>query len=265
MNKLILLSILQAFITIVGISAYGARLSGVKSKNLSTAFSLYNILNLGSRFANMILLPLLGSLVEDAISTNNINKLTNEFFIILFSVLAGTLLAGLFLPTFTNFFDKFIEKLVQHRNFSTLFLKEFRIRNLKKIPQIIKTLTIKRVKEYKATKLPKTSLWLNPIIVAIYTVGYLSALYAGALVPENRLVASQLSSTVNGIGTILLYLFVDPIVGIISDEVMKGKRDQIEIETMIFYLWVGRIIGVVMSFALLIPLAHFISSIAKFI
>ena len=56
MNKILLLSILQAFITIVGIAAYGARLSGVKSKNLSTAFSLYNILNLGSRFANMIFL-----------------------------------------------------------------------------------------------------------------------------------------------------------------------------------------------------------------
>lgn len=245
-------------------SAYGARLAGVKSKNLSTAFSLYNILNLLSRFANMILLPLLGALVEDAIVSNNISQLTKEFYLILASVFLGTIIAIILLPTFTTFFEKLVEKLIKYRNFTALFLKETNGKNIKKIFKMFDFKSLKKIKSFSLKNLPKASIYLSPIIVAIYTVGYLAALYAGALVPENRLVASQLSSTVNGIGTILLYLFVDPIVGIISDEVMRNKREYIDIESLIFYLCIGRIVGVILSFILLVPLARFISIIAPF-
>lgn len=260
--KLIIISILQIIITVIGVSAYGSRLAGVKTQKLSTAFSLYNILNLGSRFANTIFLPLLGALVEVAIKNNHIDLLTKQFYLVLSSVLFGTIVAILLLPTFSNFFEVLVNKLVKYKNFTNLFFKEFRIKNIKKISQIIEIPSKDRLKKYSIKNLPKSSLILSPIIVAVYTVGYLSALYAGALVPESRLVASQLSSTVNCIGTILLYVFVDPVVGIISDEVMSRKREQNDLDSLIFYLCMGRIVGVLMSFVLLIPLAKFISQIA---
>ena len=262
-NKLIILSLLQIVITIIGVSAYGSRLAGVKTKQLSTSFSLYNILNLVSRFANMIFLPLLGALVETAIKNNNINLLTNQFYFLLISIFVGTVIAILILPTFSNFFEKLVKGLSKYKSFTILFAKEFRWRNIKKIKDIVKFFNFKNIKNYSLNGLPKGSLLiLNPIIVAVYTVGYLSALYAGALVPECRLVASQLSSTVNGIGTILLYLFIDPMVGIVSDEVITDKRNFKDMESLIFYLCIGRLMGVILSFPLLVPLAHFISKIA---
>ena len=262
-NKLIILLILQIIITIIGVSAYGSRLAGIKTKQLSTSFSLYNILNLVSRFANMIFLPLLGALVETAIKNNNINLLTNQFYSLLISILVGTVIAILILPTFTNFFERLVNGLYKHKSFAVLFAKEFRWRNIKKLKNTIQFFDFKDIKKYSLKGLPKGSLLiLNPIIVAVYTVGYLSSLYAGALVPECRLVASQLSSTVNGIGTILLYLFIDPMVGIISDGVIRDKKEYKEVESLIFYLCIGRLMGVILSFPLLIPLAHFISKIA---
>lgn len=248
--------------TIIGVSAYGSRLAGVKTQKLSSAFSLYNILNLCSRFANMLFLPLLGALVETAIKENDINKLTNQFYIVLFSVLLGTVIAMFLLPTFANFFEKLVEKLAIHKNFTVLFVKECKWKNIKKVFNLIHIPKIKNIKTYVSSTLPKETLWLNPIIVAVYTVGYLASLYAGALVPECRLVASQLSSTINGIGTILLYLFIDPIVGIISDEVMAKRRNFSDLKSLIFYLSMGRLIGVIISFPLLIPLAKFIAKIA---
>ena len=248
--------------TIIGVIAYGSRLAGVKTKKLSTAFSLYNILNLFSRFANMLFLPLIGAIVEDSIRNNTINILTNQFYIILLSVLIGTIVAIFLLPTSTAFFELLVNKLSVHRNLVTLFIKEFNFKNIKNTLKLFRPFKLKDIKNYKITSLQKGSLLLNPIIVSLYTVGYLAALYAGALTPENRLVASQLSSTVNGIGTILLYIFIDPIVGIISDEVMSNKREEKDLESLIFYFCVGRVVGVLLSFTLLIPLAKFISQIA---
>lgn len=264
-TKLLILLFLQAVITIIGVSAYSSRLAGVRTQKLSTAFSLYNILNLVSRFANMIFLPLLGALVETAIKNNNLNLLTWQFYFVLFSVLLGTVCAGFLLPTFNNFFERLVNKLSIHKNFMNLVIKETNIKNIKGIFSLIKFPKIKDLKKFSMKNLPKFSLFLSPIIVAVYTVGYLSALYAGALVPECRLVASQLSSTVNGIGTILLYLFVDPVIGVISDEVMSKKRDYQDLKNLIFYLCAGRVVGVMASFALLVPLATLIAKIAVLI
>ncbi|MEK7376554.1 MAG: DUF2837 family protein, partial [Candidatus Margulisiibacteriota bacterium] len=80
-------------------------------------------------------------------------------------------------------------------------------------------------------------------MVSIYAIGVLSSLYAGAQVPEFRTTASQLSGIVNGIATVLLALMVDPTAAHITDMVIRGKRKENDVRTVVFYIVLGRIMG----------------------
>ena len=50
---------------------------------------------------------------------------------------------------------------------------------------------------------------LNIGAQALLTVGVFAALYAGYLDPKFRLTAVSLSSVINGVATILLFVFID--------------------------------------------------------
>ena len=102
---------------------------------------------------------------------------------------------------------------------------------------------------------------INFVIVAIYTIGVLSSLYAGALVPEFRITASQLSAIVNGIATILLVTLVDPTCAYITDQAIRGKRKESDVRAMVFYIIMGRVFGtLIISQLLFLPSAEYIKN-----
>ncbi len=72
--------------------------------------------------------------------------------------------------------------------------------------------------------IPKRLFVINMVITSIYTIGVLSALYAGLLAPEHSTTAVMASGLINGVATILLAVFVDPKVSVLADDVAKGKR-----------------------------------------
>jgi hypothetical protein len=105
-------------------------------------------------------------------------------------------------------------------------------------------------------------LWVNLVLVSIYAVGVLSSLYAGALVPEFRITASQLSAIVNGIATILLVTLVDPICAYITDQAIRGKRKESDVRAMVFYIIMGRVVGtLIVAQILFLPSAEYIKSV----
>jgi hypothetical protein len=109
--------------------------------------------------------------------------------------------------------------------------------------------------------IPQTFLWINLVVVSIYTIGVLSSLYAGALVPEFRITASQLSAIVNGIATILLVTLVDPTCAYITDQAIKGKRKESDVRAMVFYIIIGRVVGtLILAQLLFLPSAEYIRS-----
>jgi hypothetical protein len=67
---------------------------------------------------------------------------------------------------------------------------------------------------------------MNIVAVAIITVGVLSALYAGYLNPEFRTTASNLSAIVNGVATILMFIFIDPFLSVMTVDVIQGKTKE---------------------------------------
>jgi len=98
-------------------------------------------------------------------------------------------------------------------------------------------------------------------MVSIYAIGVLSSLYAGALVPEYRVTATQLSGIVNGIATILLVLMVDPTCALITDQAVRGKRSENDVRSMIFYIVLGRILGtLIISQLIFMPSAEYIKA-----
>jgi len=69
--------------------------------------------------------------------------------------------------------------------------------------------------------LPWSVVALNTLAMAVWSVGVFAALYAGYLRPELRVTASQMSSVVNGIATILMFAFIDPYLSLMTDDELK--------------------------------------------
>ena len=114
-------------------------------------------------------------------------------------------------------------------------------------------------------KIPPTFLLLNLLITSVSTIGVLAAIYAGAIVPEYRITASQLSGIINGEATILLALVVDPQAAIITDQTLQGQRSEQEAKTMVAFLVGGKIIGTVLSQFIFVGAAKIIVLITKMI
>jgi hypothetical protein len=58
---------------------------------------------------------------------------------------------------------------------------------------------------------------------AIWTVGVFAALYAAYIRPELRVTSSQPSAIVNGLATIVMFVFIDPDLSMATDDVAEGR------------------------------------------
>jgi hypothetical protein len=106
---------------------------------------------------------------------------------------------------------------------------------------------------------------LNAVAMAIWSVGVFAALYAGYLRPDLRLTASQLSSVVNGIATILMFVFIDPYLSLMTDEVMEGKVEEPHFRRSIVWLTGSRLAGTVIAQIILVPAALWIVAVADWL
>jgi hypothetical protein len=99
--------------------------------------------------------------------------------------------------------------------------------------------------------------------MAIWTVGVFAALYAAYLRPELRVTSSQLSAVVNGAATILMFVFIDPYLSMVTDDVAEGRLDEPYFRRSIVWLTGSRLAGTVLAQALLVPAALWIVAIAE--
>src|SRR6267378_6404934 len=58
---------------------------------------------------------------------------------------------------------------------------------------------------------------LNVAAIALWTTGVFASLYAGYLNPALRVTSSTLSAVVNGMATILMFVFIDPQMSVMTD------------------------------------------------
>jgi hypothetical protein len=78
-----------------------------------------------------------------------------------------------------------------------------------------------------------------------------------------RLTSSYLSSIVNGVATILLFILIDPYISLMTEDVVEGKLSEAEFRGGIVWLIGGRFVGTLVAQALLVPAAAIILFVAE--
>lgn len=252
---------------------YAVRFSGVSTKRLATAFSLFQIISLLASTANLIQAPLLSSVVEQVINTGLkesshhqelLLQLNHQIRLVIFSATAGTVAGVLFTPVFIYVFTRVIFLFEEAGSIPRLILMLLSPRWIFLFISKKKLWPARR-RLFNQRNIPLTFLVANVIIIGIWTTGVLSALYAGTLIPDYRSTASLLSGVVNGMATILCAVVVDPTAATITDQALRGERDQQDVKQMVYYLCLTRIFGTLLAQILFLPAAYLIKYCALFI
>lgn len=78
-------------------------------------------------------------------------------------------------------------------------------------------------------------LW-NIAAVALSASDVFASLYAGYFKSELRITLSMLSSVVNGAAAIMMFVFIDPYMSVMTDDVVEGKVSELEFRKFIVWL-----------------------------
>ncbi|GMK41531.1 membrane protein [Paenibacillus sp. CCS19] len=259
-EKLIFVFILTMVIHTSETLSYAIRFAGVKLNKIAVALSLTGIIVLVSRTANLLQAPLTAKFVDFARSHPTF-PLINYMRIILLASSVGTLIAIALFPTFVSVFSRIIAKLEVAGS----------------IPKLISSVTVGQLKNTKYyLRKPAFSLYyfrylgipyrlivMNVFVTAFYTVGVMASLYTAHLLPAFSTTASQASGIINGVATILLTIFIDPQLGLITDKALQHEQYRNQLGKVYVVLMTSRFVGTMMGQLIMIPAAYFIGTVVK--
>lgn len=265
-EKLLMISLFILIIHSIETLAYAVRLSGARVKLLASALSLFNIMVMVSRLANMMQQPFTGSLVDTAPKENALEFIEQQYRIIIGFASIGTLIGILLLPTFVAIFSRAIIHLSEERGSMPALLKKgLSLEYFKRGIKHIHLPSFTYLKGISWRDIPLKLFIINIIITAIYTIGVLSALYAALLVPERAITATMASGLINGIATMLLIIFIDPKISILADDVINQRGSYLELKRASVMMMSSRLLGTLLAQALFIPGAKYIAWFTQFI
>ncbi len=246
--------------------ALAMRLSGVRTRQVATSISFVNMSFLVSRMSNMLQAPLLGVMVDTAVRCGSVDLLGQYFRWIIFAAFVGNLLGAFFIPTMVSVFEIGIRSFERTGSIPKLLLKLLLPCTVMRIVRCFRLPAFSQLKGMSWKTIPHGFIYLNLFMVAVYAIGVLASLYAGAQMPDYRATAVQLSGIVNGLATIILVIFVDPTGAYIVDQVVHGKRKEEDAKTMVFSLVMGRVLGtLIVSQLLFIAATHYIMAVTAWL
>ncbi|MFJ7952463.1 lipid II flippase Amj family protein [Lysinibacillus sp. NPDC096418] len=246
--------------------AYAVRLSGARVKLLASALALFNVMVMVSRLANMMQQPFTGSLVDTVPTVNSLAFVESQYRFIIGAASIGTLIGILLLPTFVAIFSRGIINLAEERgSIPALLKKGFTFEYLRRGIKHIRMPSFTYLKGIGLRDIPVKLFVINILITAIYTIGVLSSLYAGLLVPKLKATAVMASGLINGVATILLIIFIDPKISILADDVINKRGSYLDLKRASVMMMASRFLGTILAQFLFIPGAHYVAWFAKFI
>ncbi|MGL4818798.1 MAG: lipid II flippase Amj family protein [Bacilli bacterium] len=246
--------------------AYAVRLSGARVKLLASGLSLFNMMVVVSRMANMMQQPFTGSLIDHATEQGTTHYIESQFRILIGASSVGTLVGIVLMPTFIALFSRAII-LLEKENGSVPALTRT-VCTTHYVKRIFPYIRIPRrsfLKGIRLIELPKRLFFLNFIVTAVYTIGVLSALYASVIAPEYKTTAIMASGLINGIATILLSVFIDPKISVTADRVVNGDGNYQTLKGISIMMVASRFLGTIFAQALFIPGAVYIAWMAGWI
>ncbi len=255
---LLLVIILTFLINLITTLSYSVRIVGIRTGRIAISFALFNILVLISRTANGFQAPLLASSIEKNIKLGSESNLW-DFRLIIFSATIATILGGLLIPTFQRLLSVAVNKFSIYKSVPKVIFYGFTKGG---ITYLKESLVVPSAKNVAQIDLKDNFPWkvfiMNVVAVAIITVGVMASLYAGYLNPDLRTTSSTLSSVINGFATILMFVFIDPFLSIMTDEVVLGKCKESLFRRYIVYMVLARIVGTLIAQLIFMPSAEII-------
>ncbi|WP_066498564.1 lipid II flippase Amj family protein [Abyssisolibacter fermentans] len=263
MDSKILLVIAFTFIVhLINTVSYSMRIVGIRTGKIAVSFALFNVLALASRTANTLQGPLLAKTVENTIKYGLNTDLIHIFRMILVATTFASIIGMFLIPTFQRLFSKAVLTFDVYRSIPKLIFHSFSKSGVKHFKRCISIPSRANIKYIKIIK-PKTIkiMILNIFAVGLLTTGTLASLYAGVLNPDFRTTASTLTPVITGFATVVMVIFIDPFLSVMTDDVIEGKTSESEFRMNIMAITISRIIGTLFSQVLLIPAAYIISFI----
>ncbi|MCL5773519.1 MAG: lipid II flippase Amj family protein [Firmicutes bacterium] len=257
-GRLLFVCIINAFVNILSITTGAARISGVETKRVAVSLTLYNLFAVIYRLANLFYVPVMGSIVDKAALTGNLPLLEMKMRLIIAAATVGSLIGALFLPTFIQIYIKGINGMEKRGSMVRVIFAVLNPANYGKVFATLRKPSLLGVENLKLGGVPRNFLMFNVFGIAIWTVGVLAATYASAMAPNYARTAVLLSGIINGIGTIFLFVVVDPTAALIVDQTVAGLRPPKDVKIMVLYLTLGTILGTILGQFIFSPSALFI-------
>ncbi|MGD0154018.1 MAG: DUF2837 family protein [Thermacetogeniaceae bacterium] len=296
MDRIQLVILLTAIIHLTDTLFYAVRLSGVKTRRLITAFSLFQLIALLAGVANMIQAPLLSAIVEQGINSGQIYYQAHMAYLlggirlIILASSVGTVAAAVITPVFIFFMNRAVFVFERTGSLLQLFLLLLSPARLARLSREFTAIFARRLRQprraryggrpfgwmprrrsilrsvlrvvadliFRGRPLPLGLFLVHIVVVSIWTNGVLAALYAGALMPSYRSTASMLSGVVNGIAAVLATFLIDPVTAVITDQSLQGLRDERDIVALTYWLMFTRLLGTILAQVIFIPTAHLV-------
>ncbi len=251
-------------IHLIGALAYAARIAGVRTRRIAVSFALFNVLILISRASNSFQGPFLGKRIEISLAAGQASHLLGDFRWLLMSATAAAVIGAMAVPTFQRIFSRAVQHFQVHRSMPKLILHGFARGGLRYLRDAVTLPSPRHVTGLaREVGVPWSVIGLNVGAQALLTVGVFAALYAGCLDPKFRVTAVSLSSVVNGVATILLFVFIDPHLSVMTDDVMDGRTSEASFRRAVVWLSASRVAGTVLAQLMLLPAAFAIAMIAR--
>src|SRR5512133_915433 len=258
-TPIILVIILTFLINLITTLSYSVRIVGIRTGRIAISFALFNILVLISRTANGFQAPLLASSIEKNIKAGLESNMW-DFRMIIFSCTVATIIGGLMIPTFQRLLSVAVNKFSIYKSVPKVIFHGF---SKGGITYLKKSIVVPNTKNVTQISIRNDFPWkvfiMNVVAVAIITVGVISSLYAGYLNPDLRTTSSTLSSVINGFATILMFVFIDPFLSVMTDDVVLGKCKESLFRRYIVYMVFARIAGTLIAQVIFVPSAKIIA------
>ena len=264
--QLLIICVLTFVIHLIGTLAYAARIAGVRTRRIAISFSLFNILILVSRTSNSFQGPFLAKRIESNIAGGVAHRLLADFRWMLWSATLATIAGALLIPTFQRLFSRAVLHFQENRSVPRLLLRIFfkgGLAQLKDLTTLPTAANITRIRA--AASISPWVIALNVAAIALWTTGVFAALYAGYLNPALRVTSSSLSAVVNGTATILMFVFNDPQMSVMTDDVIEGRTSEPHFRRAVVWLVGSRLAGTLLAQLILIPAAMLIASVAEIV
>lgn len=246
--------------------AYAVRLSGARVRMIASALSLFNIMVIVSRLANMMQQPFTGSLIDNAPKENALEFVEAQFRILIGASTIGTVFGIILFPTFIALFSRAIIHLSEEKgSVPSLMKRLFSLHYIKRGLTHFSLPKFSYLKDSKMKDVPIKLFCVNMIITSIYTIGVLSALYASLLAPERASTAIMASGLINGIATILLVIFIDPKLSVMADDVVNQRGSYTKLKSMSLMMVTSRLLGTILAQFMFIWGAKYIAWFTTFI